>query len=180
MKYFLALFVIVCLANQSLSQNAPVPGYVTTQNFPDSVKALGMEDLAGKRITFGEMLTLYKGKKVLIDIWASWCRDCIVGYPKLEKVKGAVDEASVAFVFLSADKDKQKWKDAITKYKINGDHYILDGAWINSLSHYLVLDWVPRYFVIDESGKVTMPKAIVADDPQLKKALEERAVSGQP
>jgi thiol-disulfide isomerase/thioredoxin len=171
MKYVLAVAVILFIAYESFSQNKPVPDYVTQQDFPDSVKALGIEDLSGSRITFGALLESYKGKKVVIDIWASWCRDCIVGYPKLEKLKRSMSDEDVAFVFLSADKDKEKWKNAITKYNIVGDHYVLDGAWTNSLSNYIVLDWVPRYFVIDENGKVIMPKAIVADDPRLKEAV---------
>ncbi len=175
MKHILTLFVILFLSTPTFSQNKPVPGYITTQDFPDSVKALGIEDLTGRKITFGQMLESYKGKKVVIDIWASWCRDCIAGYPKLEDLRRSIGKDNVAFIFLSADKDKQKWNSAITRYRITGDHYIMDGAWTNSLSNYLVLDWVPRYLVIDESGKVIMPKVIVADDPRLK-----GAVMGQP
>jgi thiol-disulfide isomerase/thioredoxin len=172
MKCIVTFSFVLFFVTKIFSQNDPVPDYVTAQDFPDSVKILLIEDLAGKRITFGQMLASYKGKKVLIDIWGSWCRDCIVGYPKLEELRKHVGEKNIAYVFLSADKDKQKWKNAISKYNIRGDHYILDGAWVNSLSHYLVLDWVPRYLVLDENGRVIMAKAIVADNKVLKKALQ--------
>ena len=171
MKYLVAI-AIFCSANTIFSQNAPVPEYLTTQEFPDSVKSSGLRRLDGTRLTFGEMLKKYNGKKVMIDIWGSWCRDCIIGYPKLEELRRSVGEKNVAYVFLSTDQKEQNWKKAIKKFNIRGEHYLLDGAWKNSLCNYLVLDWVPRYFVLDESGRVTVPKAIVAEDSALKKALQ--------
>ena len=38
-------------------------------------------DWNGKKVSFDEVVSQYKGKKVLIDVWASWCKDCIVGLP---------------------------------------------------------------------------------------------------
>jgi len=38
-------------------------------------------------ITFSEILKTYKGKTVLIDIWAGWCSDCIKGMPKVKKLQ---------------------------------------------------------------------------------------------
>ena len=172
MKYLIALCIFVCFANTTFSQNAPVPEYLTTQDFPDSVKLLGLRQLDGERLTFGDMIKKYKGKKILIDIWGSWCADCIIGYPKLEALRKEAGKKNVAYVFLSTDKEVGKWKNAIKKFGIRGEHYLLDGAWNNTLSNYLVLDWVPRYFVLDENGRIILPKAIVAEDAVLKKALQ--------
>ena len=35
-------------------------------------------------ITFGEVLEAHKGENIFIDVWATWCKDCIVGMPKLK------------------------------------------------------------------------------------------------
>ena len=170
MKY-ISFLLLLCIINTGLSQNTPVPQYLTTQSFPDSVQALGMQTLKGRTLTFGDMLEIYKGKKVVIDIWGSWCRDCIVGYPKLDALRNETGEENVVYVFLSTDQEIRKWKNAIDRFKIKGEHYLLDGAWKNTLSSYIVLDWVPRYFVLDENGKMILPKAIQADDPALKTAI---------
>jgi thiol-disulfide isomerase/thioredoxin len=175
MKYFLALFIIFSLVSPTFSQNDPVPDYLTMQDFPDSVKSLSIRTVDGRMLTFGDMLATCKGKKVLIDIWGSWCRDCIIGYPKLEELRRQVGEKNVAYVFLSTDKDEEKWKHAIAKFNLRGEHYLLDGAWKNTLSSYIVLDWVPRYLVLDENGRVIMPKAIGAEDAAVKKALSTNA-----
>jgi thiol-disulfide isomerase/thioredoxin len=172
MKYLIALALIVSITNLSFSQNDPVPAYLTTQPFPDSVKALPIHTVDGTSLTFGDMLEKHKGKKILIDIWGSWCRDCIIGYPKLEELRNTIGDKDIAYVFLSTDKDKDKWKNAITKFNIRGDHYLLDGGWKNPLSNYISLDWVPRYLVLDKRGRIMMPKAIVAEDEALKEALQ--------
>jgi thiol-disulfide isomerase/thioredoxin len=171
MKYLFTFCVLIFFTTAAFSQNDPVPEYVTIQDFPDSVNSLSLRSLDGKEITFGELLKSHRGKKILIDIWGSWCRDCIIGYPKLDELRRVIGEEHVAYIFLSTDKDPQKWKNAIEKFNIRGEHYLLDGGWKNPLSGYLVLDWVPRYVVLDAKGKVIMPKAIVADDVSLKSAL---------
>lgn len=171
MKLLLTLSALFIFATTTLSQDAPVPEYLTKQILPDSVRSLGMTTPEGKRTTLGEMLDSHKGKKVLIDIWATWCRDCIVGYPKLDQLRNEIGEEKVVWIFLSTDNDPQKWKTGITRFNIRGEHYLLDGAWQNTLSNYIVLDWVPRYLVLDESGMIIMPKAIVAEDKAVREAL---------
>jgi thiol-disulfide isomerase/thioredoxin len=165
--------LLLFVASTAFCQDKPIPEYLTKNDFPDSVKSIGMQTPEGSRLTFGDMLETYKGKKVVIDIWASWCRDCIVGYPKLEKLRQEVGEENVVYVFLSTDKDVNKWKNAITGFQIRGQHYLLNGAWNKTLSSYIVLDWVPRYLVLNEKGMVIMPKAIHADDPALRTMLIE-------
>lgn len=172
MKYIIAIGMLACLVNRSFSQYAPIPEYLTTQDFPDSVKSLGLRHLNGSRLTFGALVDTYKGKKIFVDIWGSWCRDCIIGYPKIEELRGQVGEKNIVYIFLSTDKDEEKWKNAIKKFKIRGEHYLLDGAWTNTLCNYLVLDWVPRYFVLDQKGRMIVPKAIDAEDAALKRALQ--------
>ncbi len=174
MKHTLLLLLALFIAAPLFSQNEPVPSYVTTQDFPDSVKALGIRTVDDTKISLGDVLAKYKGKKVLVDIWASWCRDCIIGYPKVEELRRQVGEDNIAYVFLSVDKDAQKWKNAIGKFKIRGEHYLLDGAWKNPLSNYIALDWVPRYLVLDEQGRVIVPKAILAEDDALRNALAKK------
>ena len=38
-------------------------------------------------ITFSEILDFYKGKNILIDIWAGWCSDCVKGMSKVKKIQ---------------------------------------------------------------------------------------------
>ena len=38
-----------------------------------------------QNVTFQDILLKHQGNKILLDIWASWCRDCIVTLPELKK-----------------------------------------------------------------------------------------------
>lgn len=172
MRILYSMLFVISIGNL-LAQNQPVPSYITKQSFPDSVTSVSVLKLDGTRTTLGDMLASYHGKKVLVDIWASWCRDCIVGLPKLENLKKKTADKDVVYLFLSIDEADVKWRTAIDRFNIRGEHFRVESGWKNALSNYLVLDWVPRYLVLDEEGHVVMPKAIVADDKKLERKLLE-------
>jgi thiol-disulfide isomerase/thioredoxin len=171
MKKFFSALVISFLWFPAISQNQPVPQYLTQQDFPDSVLNVTLIKPDGTNLPLSQVLETYRGKKILVDIWASWCRDCIVGLPRLEELKLRAGSENVAYLFLSIDKDDAKWKSAIEKYNIRGEHYRMEGAWKTPLANYLVLDWVPRYIVIDGRGRLIFPKAIAVSDRLLEEAL---------
>jgi len=79
--------------------------------------------IAKQDVTFQNILLKHQGKKILIDIWASWCRDCVVTLPELKKLQQ--ENPTVHFVFLSLDKSKERWMKAIDRLKIKGDHYYM-------------------------------------------------------
>ena len=167
MKTFLIFTAIFLLSISSYSQEASAPEYLDEQDFPDSVQQVSLTTLNGETIRFSDILKTYKGKKVVIDFWASWCRDCIGGLPKVKELQKITESDDVVYVFLSFDKVESKWKSAIDQYNIKGEHFWIEAGWKNPLSNYVVLDWIPRYIVLDEIGNVILPKAIVADDERI-------------
>lgn len=122
-------------------------------------------------ISLSEVLETYKGKTILIDIWATWCRDCIVGLPKLEALQQNFPD--VAYVFISFDRSVENWKMGIEKYNLNGHHYFSKNGWKSNFAAAIDLDWIPRYIVVNSSGEISLYKAIKADDPKLIKVLQE-------
>ena len=171
MQRILTMLFFVLVGVQSFSQDKPVPDYLIKQDFPDSVKTIPIEKLDGTAENFSDLLNSFKGRKVVIDIWASWCRDCIVGLPKLEELKKKSSSDKVAYVFLSVDTDENRWRSAIQRFGIEGEHYRIKSGWKNPLSNYIVLDWVPRYITLNEEGRVIMPKAILANDRLLEESV---------
>jgi len=174
MKTFILAISILFISFSSFSQDAPAPEYMANQNFPDSVQQVSLTKLDGKKINFSEMLQAYKGRKIVIDYWASWCKDCIGGLPKVKDLQNITKDKNVVYVFLSLDREKDKWKAAIDRYKIDGEHFWIEAGWKNPLSNYVVLDWIPRYILINEEGNVSLAKATTANDPALLNAILER------
>ena len=153
----------------SCAQNQSAPEYLMTQDFPDSVMQFKVQNIKGDMITFKDVLELHKGKKVVLDFWASWCKDCMQGLPSLQSLQKETPNAD--YVFLSLDKTELRWKNSIKKNTINGDHYFLAEGWKNKLTNYIGLDWIPRYMILDEKGKVIYAKATKASDKEFRKIL---------
>lgn len=125
----------------------------------------------GAKLTFREVLYKHKGEKILIDVWASWCKDCIVGFPKVKKVQKKFP--NVKYVFLSVDRNNPSWKRAIKRYNLKGDHYNFPkGQNEGEFVDFINLGWIPRYMVIDETGKIKLFKATKASDKNITEALQ--------
>lgn len=130
---------------------------------------IGLDD---SKITLREVLYQQKGKKIFIDVWASWCKDCIAGFPKVRELQK--DFPDVAFLFLSVDISNPSWKRAIEKYNLIGEHYNLPkGMNEGDFVDFVNLNWISRYMVIDEKGQIQLFKATDPSDKKIIKALKK-------
>ncbi len=126
--------------------------------------------LEGDSLSFSAILDKYKGKTLLIDVWASWCKDCIQGMPKVKKLQQEYPD--VVFVFLSLDKSVEGWKKGIEKYGVTGEQYYMQSGWKGDFGNFLDLDWIPRYMVVDGNQNITLYKAVKATDKNIKNKLK--------
>jgi len=124
----------------------------------------------GDSIQFKEILEINKGKTIVVDIWASWCSDCIKGMPKLKILQDNFKEAT--YIFLSLDKSQESWKTGIEKYNVKGQHYFMQSDWKGPFGNFIELDWIPRYMIINPDGTIKIFKAIEADDNTLIEDLK--------
>jgi thiol-disulfide isomerase/thioredoxin len=139
-----------------------------------SFKKEGIENVMftteNKPITFAEILKKYEGKTIVIDVWASWCSDCVKGMPKVKELQEKNPE--VTFLFISMDKSYESWLKGIEKYEVRGEHYLTADGMKGVFGKSIDLDWIPRYMVVDKKGKIALYKVIEADDEKLIKTLE--------
>jgi len=131
----------------------------------DALKAVFV-NINEEQVTLKTILEAHKGKIIVIDVWASWCKDCILGLPNLKVLQE--DYQDVVYLFLSMDKTQKRWKKSIKKYAVVGDHYFMPSGWKGPFSDFIDLDWVPRYMVIDGTGNITLFRAITANDPNIR------------
>jgi thiol-disulfide isomerase/thioredoxin len=155
--FFLFVVLIACSVEQEKT------------HFSELALADKMISLQGQEMTFGEILKKYKGKKLLIDVWASWCADCIEGMPEVKEIQK--NNPDWVYVFLSLDKSIQSWKNGIQRYEVDGEHYFIPSGWKGDFNSFIDLDWIPRYMVVDEIGKITLFKATKATSKKLKEAI---------
>lgn len=144
------------------------PDYPKEFSEPALLEMVIAED--GEKLTFREILYRNRGKKIFINFWASWCKDCINDFPDLKKMQEQYPE--VVFVYLSTDFGKIAWKKAIKTYNLKGQHYNLPlGMNKGDLVSFIKLKSISRYMVIDEKGQIIMFKSNKSTDKALKKAL---------
>ena len=129
-----------------------------------------VETFAGETITLENALAKYKGNVTVIDLYAIWCGDCIKGLPKLKELQA--NNPEVKFVFLSMDRTKEAWKDGIEKYQIEGEYLYMGNNWKNEFSTYIDLNWIPRYLILDQEGKIANYYTVKADDPTVQSTLD--------
>lgn len=168
MKKMFFMFLLVASAIFLGAQEAPTE--VKTE-FDESALNQSIQDLEGNEMTVGDVFKKYEGKVILLDVWASWCPDCIKGLPKLKDVQKQFPEVIYLFFSLDREGKESAWKKAIDKYEIEGEHYWFNSAWKNDFTEYVGLNWIPRYMLIDSDGKIVDYYAIHADDPVMLEAI---------
>ena len=138
-----------------------------------SKEALSEKLLAtnGKQVAFEKILKKYKGKTLVIEVWASWCGDCVKAMPKLKELQA--NNPDVSYLFISADKTADKWKAGIEKHELNkGDHYMRNDGMKGLFGKAIDLDWIPRYIVVDKTGKIVLYRAIETDFEKINSTLQ--------
>lgn len=125
---------------------------------------------AGEETDLQTVLNTYKGQKIVIDVWGSWCRDCLESLPEVMQLQQ--EFPNVAFVFLSEDRTQEAWKKGIEKYQIKGTHYFIKSGTKGVLKDFLSSNWIPRYMIINEVGDIVLFKATSASDERIKTILQ--------
>lgn len=147
----------------------------TLKNEDTSFKKEALENvmlaLDGSQISFKEILKKHKGKTIVMDVWASWCSDCIKGMPKVKALQA--ENPDVVYLFISMDKTPEAWQKGIERFQINGEHYMANDGMKGIFGKSINLDWIPRYMVIDKNGKIALYRAIEADDTKLIETIKK-------
>lgn len=125
----------------------------------------------GNTVTFQQVLDKHKGKTTVIEVWASWCGDCVKAMPKLKETQAA--NPTVDYVFISMDKAEDKWKAGIEKHALRGDHYWVTEGMKGAFGKAISLDWIPRYIIIDKSGKIEVFRAVETDFETINTTLKK-------
>lgn len=142
------------------------------KQFSNKSKKQKLTTLEGKEVSFGDILNQHKGKAIVIEVWASWCSDCVKAMPKVKELQ--TNNSNVDYIFVSMDKTIDKWKAGIEKHQLKGEHLwvndekMMKGAFGKSID----LDWIPRYIVIDKEQNVVIYRAIETDFEKINTTLK--------
>lgn len=130
-----------------------------------------LSDTNQQNHTFQQILDKHKGKTTVIEVWASWCGDCVKAMPHLKEQQAAHPE--VSYVFISMDKAFDKWIGGIEKQELKGDHYWAADGMKGAFGKAIDLDWIPRYIILDKNGKIITYRAIEKDFEAMEQTLNK-------
>jgi thiol-disulfide isomerase/thioredoxin len=141
------------------------------KQFSEAALKANLISLEGDNTNLNAILKRQEGKTVVIEIWASWCSDCIKAMPLLKQTQA--DNPKVEYIFISMDKAADKWKAGIEKHKLEGAHYWAPDGMKGAFGTGIDLDWIPRYIVVDKTGKVILYRATEKEYDQVNAILKK-------
>lgn len=147
---------------------------LTIRKFSDGEPAINFTGTTpdGKKVSLSD----FKGKVVLVDVWATWCGPCKQQIPALQKLEEEMKGKDVVFISFSVDeiKNTQKWKDFVLNEKLGGIQLMGDAAFNSSICTDYSINAIPRFMVFSKDGKIVTINAPRPSESELKELLENQ------
>ena len=118
-----------------------------------SIRRATLPDATGTRLDgVEESLSDYRGRIVLIDLWATWCGPCIAHLPKLRELVAELPADRFALVAISVDEELGTVTKFIEDEPMPWTNWHAGEA--SDLKRLLRIRTYPTYLLADENGTI--------------------------
>lgn len=162
MKKILALLITFTLVSCTKAQKTEFSKVALAEN---------LLAIDGSQIAFQDILKKHEGKTLVIEVWASWCGDCVKAMPKIKELQA--NNPDVDYVFISMDRTVENWKIGVEKHQLKGDQFMANDQMNGVFGKAIDLDWIPRYIIVDKTGKIIIYRAIETDFEKMNASLKK-------
>lgn len=129
------------------------PRSATLNRIPDGVTPapdFKVQDHTGKPVSLSD----FRGRVVLVNFWASWCRTCAAEKPTLEALQREFDKDELVVLALASDSEWEPIRDKLphgSPLTILLDRAEEEGS-IGPVARAYGVKAVPETFVVDKKG----------------------------
>lgn len=117
----------------------------------------------------GEKINLdnLRGKHVLLNFWATWCKPCIEKMPYFNDLYLKHKSDNFELVYISVDESKDKWEKFVLEKKLKGINLFSNGKSTKPISFFITsekldengrvaatISEIPVYVLVDPEGKI--------------------------
>jgi hypothetical protein len=166
MRVFLTIimtFLFSGLMSQEIDSAWTAKAYVErfTRDTGLTLQEPNLIDINGQKRTLSE----FKGKILYIDIWTTWCVNCLGNFPHskklFERLRSIRLDTAIQFVTICSEGSKSRWKSLLKQYKPEGlTLYTTDTSFYESWR----IEDFPTYILLDRYGKIIASDAPGPDD----------------
>lgn len=115
--------------------------------FLESAAEITLKDLNGKEIQLSE----FREKVVFLNFWATWCPDCRIEMPSMEKLYTRFKSKNFAMVTINLKESPEHVKKFFDTYKLTFIGLLDPNGKITSK---MAIRALPTTLIIDKNGKI--------------------------
>jgi thiol-disulfide isomerase/thioredoxin len=143
MKRILAITLLLLAGTMSLAL-AKTPGEV---DIGGTLREAPMQGLSGP----SRILSEFRGKPLIINVWASWCGPCRMEMASLERLNRRYAGNQFTVIGISTDDYPDAAKAFLKQYKTTFSHFIDTRLFLENM---LGADRLPLTLLVDAQGRV--------------------------
>ena len=142
---------------------AGTPGEVKVGGYLREAKLQG---LFGNTKTFSD----FKGKPLIINVWASWCDPCRAEMSSLGRLASRYNGKQINVIGISTDDDRNAAAGFIKQSKVTFENFIDSNVYLENM---LGANTIPMTIFVDAQGKVLekVSGAYEWDSPEVVNAI---------
>lgn len=139
------------MENQVVQIENAYSEYLSTKSGDLMAPDIELKDPNGKPIKLSSL----RGKVVLVDFWASWCRPCRAENPNVVRLYKQFKDKGFTVYSVSLDEDAVAWKKAIAQDGLIWPTHVSDLlGWSTPVIQLYKFDGIPYTVLIDREGKI--------------------------
>jgi thiol-disulfide isomerase/thioredoxin len=151
-----SLFSFLPPLEASLVDTLPSPTHWRWPDLGKAAPSLTLKSADGKQVT----LASFRGKPVLIDLWATWCVPCVESLPRLARLYQQTRKTSLVMIAIDKDEDAKGAIDFLAKKNYTWPNFHDEGEAKTAFG----ASGIPRIILINAEGEIVYDAVGVPQD----------------